>query len=178
MQRLSNPGCMGYIMCKRLFDLMPHTGRNVERDHRISAGAIVVLEDQVLLVRYTLPGRSYLVGPGGGVLGNESLHQTVVREVREETGFEVSPQKVLFVEDLLSRRHRIVKTWFLCDLIGGQLANTQGAIEEGITDAAWYRKDELLNEVVYPPTLLSYDWDAFARRNWQSKYLELRETDF
>lgn len=158
---------------------MPYPGGNVEREHRISAGAIIIQEDHVLLVRYDgAGGRSYLVGPGGGILGNEGIHQAVVREVREETGLEVSPQKVIFVEDLLSRRHRIVKIWFLCNLIGGHLTNTEGALEEGITDAAWYRRDELLNEVVYPPELLSYDWDAFPQHNWESKYLELRETDF
>ena len=136
-------------------------------------------EDHVLLVRYhDAGGGSYLVGPGGGVLSSEGLYQAVVREVREETGFEVNPQKVLFVEDLVSQRHRIVKVWFLCNLIGGRLASTQGAIMEGIIDAAWYRRDELLDEVVYPPTLLSYKWAAFARHDWESKYLELRETDF
>jgi ADP-ribose pyrophosphatase YjhB (NUDIX family) len=151
----------------------------MDREHRISVGAILMQEDQVLLVRYDgTGGRSYLVGPGGGVLSNESLHEAVVREVREETGLEVIPQKVLFVEDLLSRRHRIVKIWFLCNLTGGQLTNTQGALEEGITDAAWYRKDGLLDEVVYPPSLLSYDWGSFTRPNWESKYLELREADF
>lgn len=158
---------------------MPYIRRNVEREHRICVGAIVIQQDQVLLVRYDgAGGRGYLVGPGGGVLGNESIYQAVVREAWEETGLEVSPQKVIFVEDLLSQRHRIVKIWFFCNLVGGQLDNTQGALEEGITDAAWYYKHELVDEVVYPPALLSYDWDAFARRNWQSKYLELRETDF
>ena len=158
---------------------MPHTGKDVDREHRISAGAIVIQEDQVLLVRYNgAGGRSYLVGPGGAVLSNESLHQAVVREVREETGLEVSPQKVLFVEDLLSQCYRIVKIWFLCNLIGGRLTNTQGALEEGITDVAWYRRDQLQDEVVYPPALLSYDWGAFPRHDWESKYLELRETDF
>lgn len=151
----------------------------MEREHRISAGAIVIPKDQILLVRYNnTDGKSYLVGPGGAVLSNEGIYQAVVREVRAETGLEVSPQKVLFVEDLLSRRYRMVKIWLLCNLVGGQLANTQGALEEGITDVAWYRKDQLLNEVVYPPALLSYDWEAFPQNNWESKYLELRETDF
>jgi len=158
---------------------MPYTGKDVEREHRICAGAIVIQEDQILLVRCNnIDGKSHLAGPGGGVLGNEGIYQAVIREVREETGLEVSPRKVLFVEDLLSQRYRIVNIWFLCDLVGGQLTGTQGALEEGITDVAWYRKDELLDEVVYPPELLSYDWGAFPLHNWESKYLELRETDF
>jgi len=158
---------------------MPYTGKDVEREHRICAGAIVIQEDQILLVRCNnTDGKSHLAGPGGGVLGNEGIYQAVIREVREETGLEVSPRKVLFVEDLLSQRYRIVNIWFLCDLVGGQLTGTQGALEEGITDVAWYRKDELLDEVVYPPELLSYDWGAFPLHNWESKYLELRETDF
>jgi 8-oxo-dGTP diphosphatase len=158
---------------------MPYSRGSVEIEHRICAGAIVIQDNQILLVRYNnADGTSYLVGPGGGVLGNEGICQSVVREVREETGLEVSPQKVLFVEDLLSRQHRIVKIWFLCNLIGGQLTTTQGALEEGITGVAWYRKEELLDEVVYPPALLSCDWEAFPRHNWESKYLELRETDF
>ena len=95
----------------------------MEREHRISAGAIVIQEDQILLVRYNnTDGKSYLVGPGGAVLSNEGIYQAVVREVREETGLEASPQKVLFVEDLLSRRYRIAKIWLLCNLVGGQLA--------------------------------------------------------
>lgn len=159
--------------------MTPYKRKDVQKEHRISAGAIVIKEDHVLLARYDGPrGRSYLVGPGGGVLGNESIYDTVVREVREETGVEVRPQKVLFVEDLLSRRYRIVKIWFLCNLIGGQIINTQEALEEGITEVDWYSRDELLDEVVYPPGLLTYDWGAFPRHNWESKYLELRETDF
>jgi 8-oxo-dGTP pyrophosphatase MutT (NUDIX family) len=73
---------------------------------------------------YNNDRKSFLVGPGGGVLSNEGINQAVVREVREETGLEVNPYKILFVEDLLSRRHRIVKIWLLCKLNDGQLTNT------------------------------------------------------
>ena len=151
----------------------------MEREHRISAGAIVIQEGEILLVRYKdSEGPSYLVGPGGGVLSNEGINDAVVREVREETGLEVSPHKILFVEDLLSSRHRIVKIWLLCNVTGGQLARTQGAIEEGITEAGWYRKDQLRNEVVYPSVLLSHDWDTFFKDNWESKYLGLSNMNY
>jgi 8-oxo-dGTP diphosphatase len=73
----------------------------MEREHRISAGAIIIQDDQILLVRYKhSDGKSFLVGPGGGVLSDEGINQAVVREVREETGLEVSPCKILVPEKL------------------------------------------------------------------------------
>ena len=150
----------------------------MEREHRISVGAIVIQEGRILLVRYKDSDKnSFLVGPGGGSLNDEGISQTVVREVLEETGLEVSPQKILFIEDLLSGRYRMVKIWFLCKIIGGQLEHTQGAIEEGITEAGWYRKDQLRNEIVYPSILVSQNWDTFFKDNWESKYLGLSNVD-
>lgn len=58
------------------------------------------------------------------------------------------------------------------------MANTREAFEEGITDVAWYRKDQLKNEIVYPPVLLRYDWNLFSHDNLESKFLELREAYF
>jgi 8-oxo-dGTP pyrophosphatase MutT (NUDIX family) len=101
-----------------------------------------------------------------------------MREVKEETGLEVSPYKLLFVEDLLSSRYRMVKIWFLCNIIGGQVEKTQGAIDEGIVEVRWYRRDELINEVVYPPVLMNGNWESLFGDNQESKYLELRNADF
>ena len=151
----------------------------MRKAHRISAGAIVIHEDKILLVRYKdHSGGSFLAGPGGGVNIEEGTDRAVIREVREETGLEVSPLKILFVEDLLSRRHRITKIWFLCNLVGGKLANTQGAKEEGIIEVGWYRRDQLGDELVYPVGLLNHKWDAFFKNNWQTVYISLQNVDF
>lgn len=151
----------------------------MEKEHRISAGAIIIQDDQILLVRYNhTDGKSFLVGPGGGVLSNEGINQAVTREVREETGLEVSPFRILFVEDLLSRRYRMVKIWLLCETVGGHLEKTQGAKEEGIIEVGWYQKGQLFKEVVYPPDLLTFNWSSFFKDTWESKYLKLRNADF
>jgi 8-oxo-dGTP diphosphatase len=151
----------------------------MERQHRISAGAIVIHEDKILLVRYTDSlGKNFLAGPGGGVNNEESTNRAAVREVLEETGLEIRPGKILFVEDMLSRRHRITKIWFLSSLIGGELAETQGAKDEGIIEAGWYTRDQLDHETVYPTPLLTHSWDSFSKGNWQTIYLALKEVDF
>ena len=108
----------------------------MERKIRVSAGAIIIREDEILLVRTkNSDGRDFLVGPGGGVERDEGIDQACIREVREETGIEIRPGKILFIEDLVWENKRVVKTWFLCDVAGGELTRTQGAIEEGLIEA-------------------------------------------
>ncbi len=151
----------------------------MEREFRISGGAIVIHEDKLLLVRYLdSKGKSYLAGPGGGVLVNESTSQAAIREVLEETSTKVKPNKLLFVEDMLSKRHRITKIWFLCDYLEGKPTLTPGAKEEGILEVGWYSREQLDNETVYPVPLKKYDWNEFSKDNWQTIYMELREVDF
>ena len=151
----------------------------MEREHRISAGAIIIHNNKILLVRYNnSSGKTNLVAPGGGVNNEEGLSQAVVREVKEETGVEIVANKILCVEDLYSRKYRMVKVWFLCQMVGGQLEKTPGAIDEAIIEAKWYTNQELKNETVYPSIIMEYDWESFAKDNWQAKYLELKYADF
>ena len=98
--------------------------------------------------------------------------------MKEETGLEINPFKLLFVEDFLSSRNRHVKIWFLCNTVGGQVEKTQGAFDEGIIEVKWYGRDELTNEVVYPPVLLDVRWESFFTDSFEAKYLELRIADF
>jgi 8-oxo-dGTP diphosphatase len=151
----------------------------MEKEHRISAGAIIIHNNKILLARYNnSSGKTYLVCPGGGVNNEEGLSQAVVREVKEETGIEIVPDKIVCVEDLYSRKYRMVKIWFLCRMVGGQLERTQGAIAETIIEAKWYAKEDLKNEVVYPRIIMESDWDLFFKDSWQTKYLELSYADF
>ena len=146
---------------------------------RISAGAIIVQGGRILLVRHGAArhGRSFLVGPGGRVEKNESIIQAAAREVKEETGLDVNPYKILLIEDLISRRNRVVKIWFLCRLLGGQLVKTQGAVDEGIVEVGWYYKEELKDEVIYPSILANTDWLMFLKDSWEVKYLESKVAD-
>jgi 8-oxo-dGTP diphosphatase len=151
------------------------------RPHRISAGAIVLEQSNVLLARYGAKNRTtFLVGPGGGVNTGESLPEAVIREVREETGLEVNPYpcRILLVEEFFSYRYRHIKIWLFCRLSGGKLRKTQKAKREGIIDVRWYSKADLKSEVVYPSILMSTNWSQFLNKTWESKYLGLYEANF
>ncbi len=150
----------------------------MRRTHRISAGAIVLKQGKVLLVRYSnRDGDTFLAAPGGGVHIRESLPDAAIREVKEETGLEVNPYpcRVLFVEEFLTRKYRHIKTWLHCILIKGEITKTQEARKEGIIEAKWYSQDDLADEVVYPSPLLTTDWQTFLDKTWETRYLGLRE---
>ncbi|MEW6358711.1 MAG: NUDIX hydrolase [Planctomycetota bacterium] len=149
------------------------------KPHRIAAGAIILKDDTILLVRYGATGDgSFLVGPGGALDLGENAAQAIIRETMEETGVIVQPRKVLWVEDLQCSRFKMCKTWMLCDIVSGDVMRTDGARAEGITEAGWFKKDQLMKEVVYPPPIMQHDWDEFRSDNWEAQRLPSRIADF
>jgi ADP-ribose pyrophosphatase YjhB (NUDIX family) len=62
---------------------------------RPGVAAVIFTDDRVLLQRRDDTGRWGL--PGGGVEPGESVRQAVIREVREETGLEVEPVRLIGV---------------------------------------------------------------------------------
>jgi len=64
---------------------------------------VVVLDGQILVTRHQTPGDDgpdWYILPGGGQNPGETLHGAVVREVREETGIEVTPGELLWVREI------------------------------------------------------------------------------
>lgn len=72
---------------------------------RPSAKAVVVHDGRILLTRNRTPDDhrpDWHIFPGGGQHPGETLDQTLVREVREETGIEVEPIRLLWVRELIA----------------------------------------------------------------------------
>ena len=88
---------------------------------RIRVAAIVLNEDQVLLVKHRKGGQSYWMLPGGGVDWGESLTEALVREVGEEVCIEIAPRGLVLVNDSIppdGHRH-ILNLYFTADLVEG-----------------------------------------------------------
>lgn len=90
---------------------------------KLDVRAAVFRDDQILLVRETADGLWSL--PGGWIDLGESAGVAAAREVREESGYECVPRKLMAVLDW--NRHSPVKQlfhcyklFFWCELLGGE----------------------------------------------------------
>jgi 8-oxo-dGTP diphosphatase len=149
-------------------------------DHRISAGAIVEHDNRVLLVRHKREDRyDFWVAPGGGAHGNEELTAAAAREVREETGLIVQPNKLAYIEEFYSPETRYVKFWFTAALVSGDL-NTDApeAQAEYIIEAGWFGQLALSNMQVFPSALINRYWEDRRTEFAAPMYLGLRAMDF
>jgi 8-oxo-dGTP diphosphatase len=106
-------------------------------------------DDEVLVINRTKsdwPGLSF---PGGHVEKGESLEEAVIREMKEETGFDIKNPILCAIKDWdWGNDTRYLGLLYKCNEFQGELKNS----EEG--EVFWIKKDKLLN--TYP---LSQDFE-------------------
>jgi ADP-ribose pyrophosphatase YjhB (NUDIX family) len=109
---------------------------------KVDVRGVVFREDRILLVQEVSDGGWTL--PGGWADVNESPAESVVREVREESGYQTRPLRLLAVYDRSKHPHRpafpfhVYKLFILCALTGG------GPATSGETSAVdFFAEDEL-----------------------------------
>ncbi len=83
--------------------------------------------------------------PGGKVDPGESFDQGLLREFKEETGFTVSPQKVLGCGEWEREEYRIAYLHMLVTKVDGELG-----LSHEHDDARWMTKEELAQAQVSP----------------------------
>jgi len=72
---------------------------------RNSAKAIVIHEGKMLVNRCSSRFGEYYALPGGGQHSGEMLHETVKRELLEETGYSVVPLRLSGIYERISENH-------------------------------------------------------------------------
>jgi len=124
---------------------------HTEYDTRLGAYAVIVdARDRVLLALWNEPDRSRWTLPGGGVELRETVEDAAVREVHEETGYDVELGRLLGVDTIVitpeertvdrDRFYKGVRVIFEASVVGGELRNEV----DGTTDEArWFPLSEV-----------------------------------
>jgi len=92
---------------------------------KVDVRGVVFRQGRILLVQEIMDGGRWTL-PGGWADVNETPSESVVREVREESGFETRAIKLLALYDRDKQGHtppfpyHVYKLFFLCEILGGQ----------------------------------------------------------
>lgn len=127
-------------------------------------GAVLIHQGRVLLIRRGKePLRGRWVVPGGTVELGETLEEALVREMAEETGLVVRPERVLTVFDRIERAgdrvtYHYVIVDYLCRLVSGTAR--AGSDAEAV---AWAAETEL-GPYNLPPKAEEVIRDGFGSR--------------
>ncbi|MHC5902675.1 NUDIX hydrolase [Streptomyces sp. S6] len=119
----------------------------MRKTRRTAAYAVIVQDDRILLSRFRAPdGSGVWIMPGGGVEHGEHPYDAVIRELREETGYEVEVTALLGVTSRRIPRprrglrrppsdHHATAIIYEAKVVGGELRPE----ENGSTDlAGWH----------------------------------------
>lgn len=78
--------------------------------------------------------------PGGRMSFGEKLEDAVTREVKEETGLDIKPQRVFEAWTFTKEDFQLVGINFLCELLGGTIT-----LSEEHDSANWYTYKEIVS---------------------------------
>jgi len=88
---------------------------------KVRVAGIVIKDDRLLLVKHRRRGLSYWAFPGGAVQEFERLPDALTRELREETGLDVEPGRLVYIVETFDSRGQGTHTlnlFYLADVVG------------------------------------------------------------
>ena len=136
---------------------------------KLDTRAAIFKDDKILLVREN-NGKWSL--PGGWVDVNVSVKENAIKEVKEESGLNVTADRIIAVQDrnkhnLPQYAYGVCKIFVLCSLVGGQFeANSE------TTGFDWFAMENLpqLAEEKNTSTQVQMCFDAYRNPGWQVQF--------
>lgn len=84
--------------------------------------AIIIDDNKMISMYREFDDRKFYVFPGGGMEGNESEEECVIREVYEEFGINIKPIKKVYVYET----EKSIEYFYLCEWINGEFGTGVG----------------------------------------------------
>jgi ADP-ribose pyrophosphatase YjhB (NUDIX family) len=129
--------------------------------------SVVVLRNndkEILLVKHRKGSRQYWVLPGGRLEYGETFHECAIRELKEETGLEVSVERFLFLSEAIApdRSRHIVNVYLKAKVTGGTMKIGNEPVLAGVDFVPLANLDKMTLFPPIGPILLQSIPDGFS----------------
>lgn len=94
---------------------------------RKAARAVIIHNQNILLMKRNKFGHEYYCLPGGGIDAGETADQTVLREIKEEASIDVYEPRLVFIEEAGDPYG--TQYIFLCDYLDGEVKLSPNSVE-------------------------------------------------
>ena len=136
---------------------------------KLDTRAAIFKDNKVLLVKERSGGWSL---PGGWVDVNESVRSNTIKEVKEESGYDAVPVKLIAVQDRKNHNqplyaYGICKVFVLCEITGGDFETNIETVERG-----FFGLDELpeLSTEKNTKKQIEMCFNAYNSNNWETLF--------
>lgn len=129
---------------------------------RTSAKAIIIKEEQLLVIKHRKNSDVFYALPGGGQNHNEDLRSALHRECMEEIGAEIKIHDIAFVRDYIADNHEFaeqdpgfhqVEFLFLCSILNSDSLHEQSEPDKHQIGIEWLPVANLENLPLYPRSI-------------------------
>jgi len=143
------------------------------RKVRVSAKAVIIEDNQLLVMEHNGDDGIYYILPGGGQRNGEDLVSTIKRECFEEAGIEISVGDVLYLRDYIEGNHEFaghkpgfhqVEIMFSCRMLDQNVLGGGEKMDERQIGTAWLPMNSLKQYALYPAVLKEVITDAENKR--------------
>lgn len=137
---------------------------------KLDTRAVIFKDDKILLTHENNGTWSL---PGGWCDVLESVGSNTIKEVKEETGLDVEPIKIISVQDRNKHNkpiyaYGVCKIFVLCNVIGGKFIKN---IET--TEIKYFSSDEIPNNLAEEKTnreQIEMCFETYKNANWQTQF--------
>jgi ADP-ribose pyrophosphatase YjhB (NUDIX family) len=115
-----------------------------------SIKAIIINGTRLLTVHMrTEDGQEYYTLPGGKQRPDELMMDTLKREVKEETGFDIEVKSLLFIREAFKEETHRIEFMFICETIG---ESDKSCLEYDTNQIGtkWISIDNITHEELHP----------------------------
>ena len=148
---------------------------------RYASRAVVIKDNQLLLMHRNKFGMEYYALVGGGVDPGETPEQALYREVTEEASITIANERLVILED--AGKMYGIQYIYLCDYVSGEPVLHPASIEQAITadgknlyTPLWLPLDKLPDVTLLPAELKATILDCL-KHGWPTEPIKLTIRD-